>query len=74
MPTRRNLTGGGFILKPFTKIAAVIFFFIAILHLLRLMSHWEISVQGVTIPQWVSIPVFLITGALSFMLWREANR
>jgi hypothetical protein len=61
-------------MKPFTKIAAVIFFIIAIVHILRLMFHWEVTVNGLTVPQWVSIPGFLIPAILSVTLWHEVKK
>ena len=61
-------------MKPFTKIAAVIFFIISCIHILRLVAHWEITINGLLIPQWVSVPGFLITAVLSFMLWKEAKK
>lgn len=61
-------------MKPFTAIAAVVFSVIAVLHLLRLTSHWEITVNGLTVPQWASIPGFFIAAVLAFMLWHEGRK
>lgn len=61
-------------MKPFTTIAVAIFSLIAVVHLLRLFFHWEIMINGVIIPVWVSIPGLIITGVLAFMLWREAQK
>jgi hypothetical protein len=60
-------------MKPFSTIAVVIFSIISLTHLLRLFFHWEVIVNGVIIPQWVSIPAFVMLGALAFMLWQEAR-
>ena len=60
-------------MKPFTTLAAVIFALVALLHLLRLLLGWEITVSGLVVPQWVSILGFLITAGLAVMLWREAR-
>jgi len=60
-------------MKPFSTIAVVIFSVISLAHLLRLFFHWEVIVNGLIIPQWVSVPAFVILGALAFMLWREAR-
>ena len=61
-------------MKPFTTIAVVIFSIIAVVHLLRLFFHWELTINGVIIPIWVSVPGFIITGALAIMLRREAKK
>jgi hypothetical protein len=61
-------------MKPFTRIAAVLFALIALIHLLRLFVGVEVVVHGVMVPQWVSIPGFIIAAGLAVMLWREAQR
>ncbi len=60
-------------MKPFSTIAVVIFSIISLAHLLRLFFQWKVIVNGIIIPQWVSVPAFVILGALAFMLWREAR-
>ena len=61
-------------MKPFTTIAVVIFSIIAIVHLLRLFFHWEVTINGMLVPIWASIPGFIITGVLAIMLLREAKK
>ena len=56
--------------KPFTTLAAVIFALVAFHHLLRLFLRWEMTVNGLAVPMWVSILGFLITAGLAAMLWR----
>ena len=60
-------------MKPFTTIAAILFALVALLHLLRLILGWVITVSGLVVPLWVSILGFLITAGLAIMLWREAR-
>jgi hypothetical protein len=60
--------------KPFTTIAVVLFALIAFVHLLRLLLGWEVTVNGTTVPKWVSGPGLVITAGLAGMLWREARR
>jgi hypothetical protein len=60
-------------MKPFTVVAIVVFALIAILQLTRLMLGWEVSVNGVAIPVWVSGLAFVVAGGLSVMLWRETR-
>jgi len=61
-------------MKPFTTVAVVIFSIIAVVHLLRLFFHWQVTVNGAIVPIWVSIPGFIITGVLAIMLLREAKK
>jgi hypothetical protein len=61
-------------MKPFTTIAAVVFSLITVVHLLRLFFHWQVTVNGVIVPIWISIPGFIITGVLAIMLLREAKK
>jgi hypothetical protein len=60
--------------KPFTLIAAVIFGLMAVLHVYRLMSHFQVIVGSHTIPQYVSWIAILVTAVLSYGLFREARR
>jgi len=61
-------------MKPFTAIAAIFFALVALLHIARLVKGWEVVVDGVTIPMWVSPLGIVIAGGLAFLLWREARR
>ena len=60
--------------KPFTLIAAVIFGLMALLHVYRLMTHFKVIVGTHTIPQYVSWIAIIVTGLLSYGLFREARR
>jgi hypothetical protein len=60
--------------KPFTAIAVVVFSLVALLQLLRFVSGWEVTVNGITIPIWASGIAFVVAAALAVMLWREARR
>ncbi|MBM4140881.1 MAG: hypothetical protein FJ242_05220 [Nitrospira sp.] len=61
-------------MKPFTNIAAIVFSLIAFMHLLRLFFSWEVTINGMIVPLWVSIPGFVIAAGLAFMLWREVRK
>ena len=61
-------------MKPFTNLAIAIFILVAVLHLLRLVFGWEVTIDGMVVPMWVSIMGFLIAGALAYFLWREAYK
>jgi hypothetical protein len=58
-------------MKPFTTIAAVVFAFVALLQLLRVMLAWPVSINGIVVPVWASAIAFVIAAGLSVMLWRE---
>jgi len=58
-------------MKPFTIIAIIVFSLVSLLHLLRYFQGWGVIINSVTIPLWVSLFGFVISGGLAFMLWRE---
>ena len=60
--------------KPFTLIAATIFGLMALLHVYRIFTHFQVIVGSHTIPQGVSWIALVVTAALSWMLFREARR
>ena len=60
--------------KPFTTVAVVLFALIAFAHLLRLFFGWEVTVNGLVVPKWVSGPGLAITAGLALMVWREARK
>ena len=61
-------------MKPFTTIAVVVFLLVALLQLLRVISGWEVTVNGIAIPMWASVVAFVVAAALATMLWREAQQ
>ena len=60
-------------MKPFTTLAVAVFALIALLQLLRAISGWEVTVNGIAIPVWASVIAFVVASALAIMLWREAR-
>ncbi len=58
-------------MKPFTAIASVLFAIIALVHLLRFIQAWPVSINGILVPVWASAITFVLSLALSIMLWRE---
>ena len=61
-------------MKPFTRIASVIFGIIALLHLLRVIYCVGIVIGSFQLPLWLSAGGFFVTAILSVGLWREAGR
>ena len=60
--------------KPFTLIAAVIFALMALGHLYRIATHFQIIIGSHSIPLWVSWIAIVVTGLLAIMLYRESRR
>jgi len=58
-------------MKPFTNIATAIFALIAIMHLVRLILGWEVTVNAVIIPMWVSVLGLIVAVGLAWLLWLE---
>ena len=61
------------VIKPFTSIAVIVFSVVSLAHLLRLIFGWEITINGIIVPLWVSVPGFIVAGALAVMLLRESH-
>ena len=59
--------------KPFTWIAAAIFALMAVVHIIRLFTNFQLIVGSHRIPMWVSIVAIVVTALLSWMLCREAR-
>jgi hypothetical protein len=61
-------------MKLATLVATIFLFVVAILHLVRLFYHVELTVNGAVVPMWLSVFGFLFTGGLAIMIWRENRR
>ena len=59
--------------KTFTWIAAAIFALMAVIHIVRLFTHFKVILGSHTIPMWVSYVAIVVTAFLSWMLCREAR-
>lgn len=60
--------------RPFTTVAAIIFGLMALLHLYRMFTHFQVTFGSHTIPQWVSYIAIVVAGLLSWGLFRESRR
>jgi hypothetical protein len=60
-------------MKPFTKIASLLLGIIALIHLLRLITHWQVAVNGFELPVWISIIGFIVASVLSLGLLKESR-
>jgi hypothetical protein len=52
--------------KSYTLVVSVIFFVVAILHLLRIILQWDAMVGGWLVPQWVSWVAVIFAGYLGY--------
>ena len=59
--------------RPFTWIAAAIFALMALIHIVRLFTHFRVVVGSHEVPEWVSYIAIVFTLFLSWMLCREAR-
>jgi hypothetical protein len=60
--------------KPFTLLAALIFAAIALVHLLRLIFGWVVTIVGADVPMWASGLGFAIAAVLAAGLWWESRK
>ena len=61
-------------MRPFTRIAVVALWLIALLQLLRFIAGWEVTLNGAPVPLWLSGLVAALAAALAVMVWRERPR
>ena len=59
--------------KPFTMVAVLIFAVVALVHVLRLVFGWEVTIAGAAVPMWASVLGIVIAAGLAVMLWRESR-
>ena len=59
--------------RPFTWIAAAIFALIAIVHIIRLFTHFQVTIGTHEIPEGVSYIAIAVSALMSWMLCREAR-
>lgn len=60
--------------KPFTLLAVAVFAIVALVHLLRLVFGWEVTINGAAVPPWASVLGIVIAAGLAVMLWRESRK
>ena len=60
--------------KPFTLLAAAIFLLMALIHVYRLATGFQIIAGSHSMPMAVSWIAIFLTGALAVMLYRESQR
>lgn len=60
--------------KPFTLVAAIIFATMALAHILRLFLKFQVVIGNHKLPMSASIAAIIVTGLLSWGLFREMRR
>lgn len=55
-------------------IAALLFAFMAIVHLGRIFCPFEVQIGSFNVPEWASYVGFLVFGLLSAYLFKERHR
>ncbi len=60
--------------RPFLLISGTIFLIVAVAHLTRLFTGFDVVMGGHTVPHWASYPGLLVPGALAVWAFRLASR
>ena len=60
-------------MKPFTTLAILFISAAALLQLTRFLKGWVVTVDGATIPVWISGVAAIVLGLVAVMLWRESR-
>ncbi len=60
-------------MKPASLISALFLSLVAVAHVVRLALGVPVTVDGMDVPRWASLPAALFTAALAFFLWRESR-
>ena len=58
-------------MKPFTSITVVILAIFGLVHLLRLIGSWSVTVNGAEVPMWVSVVALIVSWVLAALVWHE---
>jgi hypothetical protein len=59
--------------RPFTLISALAFFAVALLHVYRIFTHFQVVLGSHTIPLWFSYFGVVIPALLAILLLRESK-
>ena len=59
--------------KPFTITAVGFLVLVAAVHLVRVFAGWEVQVNGMAVPVWISAPAAVVIAGLAVMVWRESR-
>lgn len=59
--------------RPFTLISALVFFAVALVHVYRVFTHFQVIIGSHTIPLWFSYFGVVIPALLAILLLRESK-
>lgn len=60
-------------MKTGSLLAIIVFVIVAIAHLWRLVTGAEVTLNGATVPQWVSVVGVVLPGLIAYLLWQESK-
>jgi len=60
-------------MQPFSKLGAVIFMVVSMVHLVRASLGWVVTINGLTVPMWISWVAVFVGGLMAIMVWRESK-
>jgi len=60
--------------QTFSLNTAVIFFLIALLHAIRLLRGWQVTIEGAVVPIWISWIALVVAGYLAYEGFRLARK
>ena len=60
-------------MKTGSKLAIMLFTFVAIAHLVRLLGGVDVTVGEWSVPQWVSVVGVIVPLAIAGLLWTESK-
>jgi hypothetical protein len=60
--------------RTFSLITAILFLLIALLHALRLLRGWQVTIGDIVVPVWVSWIGLAIAGYLAYQGFRLGRR
>ena len=58
-------------MKPFTSLTTLILVLFGLVHLIRLIVGWPVTVNGIAVPMWVSVIALISAWVLAALIWRE---
>jgi len=57
------------------RVAAIVFGLVCLVHAWRLVEHFDVRIGSYQVPMWPSAVAALVSGLLSFWMWRlSTNR
>jgi len=61
-------------MKPAKTITVIFLLLVSIIHLIRLILQWKVTVNAAEIPSWMSAVACIVTAVLAAWLWRENKK